>query len=95
MHQVLAPRVQDGEKADLRAEVAWLCGNLQQRFGSCLEQDTVDDSLVRQCQQAQLGWQREHHVKVRHVEQFRLPRSQPSARAEAWHLGQWRLRQEL
>ena len=87
MHQVLSPRVQDGEKTDLRAQMARLCGNLQQRFGSCLEQDAVDDPLIRQCQRAQLGWQREHHVKIRNIEQFRLPRIQPSRAGGSLALG--------
>ncbi len=87
MHQVLSPRVQDGEKTDLRAQVARLCCNLQERFGSCLEQDAVDDPLVRQCQGAQLGWQREHHVKIRNVEQFGLPRSKPSRAGRSLALG--------
>ena len=67
--------------------MARLCGNLQQRFGSCLEQDTVDDSLIRKCQRPQLGWQREHHVKIRHVEQFGLPRSEPSRAGRSLALG--------
>ena len=87
MHQVLSPRVQDGEKTDLGAEMLGLGGNLQERLGSCLEQDAVDDPLIRQCQGAQLGWQREHHVKIRNIEQFRLPRLQPSRAGRGLTLG--------
>jgi hypothetical protein len=86
-HQVLSPCVQDGEKTDLRAQMARLCCNLQKRFGSCLEQDVVDDPLIRKRQGAQLGWQREHHVKIRHVEQFGLPRSEPSRAGGSLALG--------
>lgn len=87
MHQVLAPRMQDGEKANLRAEMLGLGGNLQERFGSGLEQEAVDDALVRQRQGAQLGWQREYDVEVGDVEQFRLPRLQPSRAGRGLALG--------
>ena len=68
-------------------QMARLCCNLQKRFGSCLEQDAVDDPLIRQCQGAQLGWQREHDVKVGNVEQFRLPGLQPSRAGRSLALG--------
>ena len=42
----LAPDVEDGEVADLGAEVARIGGDRAQRVGDGLEEETVDDGLV-------------------------------------------------
>ena len=45
MDERLAPGVEDGEEADLGAEVAWVGGYGAQRVGDGPEEETVDDGL--------------------------------------------------
>ena len=52
-----------------------------------MEQDVVDDALIGQRQRPQFRRQREHDVEVGDVEQFRLPRFQPSCAGGALALG--------
>ena len=44
--EVLSPGVQDGQKADARAQMLWIGRNFQQGLRHCLEQDAVDHTLV-------------------------------------------------
>ena len=46
MDERLAPGVEDGEEADLGAEVAGVGGDGAQRLGNGPEEETVDDGLV-------------------------------------------------
>ena len=46
MDERLAPGVEDGEEADLGAEVARVGGDRAERFGDRPEEETVDDGLV-------------------------------------------------
>ena len=46
MDERLAPGVEDGEEADLGAEVAGVSGDRAQRLGNGPEEETVDDGLV-------------------------------------------------
>ena len=46
MEQRLAPRVEDGEEADLGAEVLGIGGDRAQGLGGGVEQDVVDRRLV-------------------------------------------------
>ena len=53
-------------------------GEFQQRLGGGLEQAVVDDSWVLQGQGCQFVGQREHHVKIRHRQQFACALREPS-----------------
>ena len=46
MDERLAPGVEDGEEADLGAEVAWVGSDRAERLGGGPEEETVDDGLV-------------------------------------------------
>ena len=46
MDERLAPGVEDGEEADLDAEVAWVGSDRAERLGDGPEEETVDDGLV-------------------------------------------------
>ena len=60
-----------------------------------LEQDGVDGGLVLEGDGC--DWRRngEDDMEVRHGKQLALACGEPAARADRWHFGQWRLRQEL
>jgi hypothetical protein len=68
--QSLAPGMEHGQKADLRAEVARIGGDLQQCFGSGLEEQAVNDSFVLQGYGRELFRQREDDVEIFHGEEF-------------------------
>ena len=78
------------------AEMPGVGGDRQGGLGRSLEQQVVDHGLVLIGDIGDRGRQREHHVEVGHREQVSLAlwRAIPGRRAP-WHLGQWRLRQEL
>jgi hypothetical protein len=67
VQQILPPRVQDREEADLRAEMFRIGGDRAQRFGAGAEQHVVEHAfvLVRECRNG--FWQREYHMKVLHL----------------------------
>ncbi len=48
LHQVLIPRMQDGEHADLGAQMLGVGRHHAERFRSSLKQDIVDDLLILQ-----------------------------------------------
>ena len=77
VHQVLSPGVQHAQKADLRAQVLRIGGDRAQRLRHRPEQDVVDHGLVLERDDGDLVRHREHHVEVRHVEQFRLTVLEP------------------
>ena len=92
--QVLPPGMEHRGDADLRAQMPGVGGDGGERLGGGAEQDAIDGGLVLEGDWPQRR-QREDDVEVRHRQQFGLSLREPSARASAWHLGQWRLRQEL
>jgi len=77
VHQVLAPRMQYGQKANLGPEMLWGRRHVLERFGNGAEQHAVDDALVLQCDRRQCIREREDHVKVGHGEEFLRPRFHP------------------
>jgi hypothetical protein len=44
--QSLIPRVEHAEEADLRAQMAWIAGDLQQRLCAGMEQQVEDQLFV-------------------------------------------------
>ena len=77
MLQLLAPGVQHRNRSQTRPQVFRIGTELQQRLRRRREQQPIQQLAVAQHQRAQLVRQREHHVKVRHRQQFRLPFGQP------------------
>jgi hypothetical protein len=68
--------VQHHGEADAGAQVLGIGGNRQQGLGRGLEQNVVDHGLVLIGNIGDGHRQREHHVIVRHRQQFGLARSQ-------------------
>ncbi len=76
--ELLAPRMQDTEEADLGAEVSGIASDFPQRFGTGAEQEIVEDSLVLQHQWHQPVREREDHVQVAGGQKFSLTGSDPT-----------------
>ena len=95
MHQGLAPRVQNGQPADLRAEPARIGGQNGHGLEGGLEQDRVDDGLVLEREGGDRRGQCEHDVEIRNRQKFGLACGKPLRPRHALTLGQWRLRQKL
>ena len=75
--QVLAPGVEDGDEADLGAEMARIGGNYAQRFGCSLKQNGVDRRLVLEGDFGGRCRKRKDNVEIWHWQQFGLALSQP------------------
>ena len=80
MRHRTAPGVQHRGEADLHAEALGVRGDRQQRLGTRLEQEVVDDGLVVVGDGADLRRQREHDMEVRHLQQLGRARLQPLPR---------------
>ena len=95
VQQGLAPSVKDGEEAELGAKMFGISGDCAQGFGSGVEQDVVDRSLVVKgeaaisCGTVKTTW------KYGTGRSSDRRSSSHWARASDWHFGQWRFRQEL
>jgi hypothetical protein len=67
----LPPGMEHSEESDLGAEVSGISGDLQQCFGSSLEEQAVKDPFVLQGQRAEPVWQRKHDVEILHRKKIR------------------------
>ena len=76
--ELLAPRMQDTEEADLCDEVSGIACDFEKGFGTGAEQEIVNDLLVLQHQRSQATRQGEDHVQVAGGEKFSLTRSDPA-----------------
>ena len=76
--QVLPPSVQHSQKADSSTEVFLVGRHLQKGLGGRPEEHPVEFTPVAQSQLGQRLGQREHDVEVRHVQQLRLARFEPT-----------------
>ena len=76
--QSLIPGVQDAEEADLRAQMTWVAGHLEQRLGAGLKQQVEDHLLVLQRQWRQFTRQSEDGVHVACGQKFPFPRREPA-----------------
>ena len=90
-----APGVEHGGGANASTEVLGVRCNRQQRLGRGAKQQVVDHCLVVVGDWGDLGRQREDQVEVADRQQIGLAAASHSRAAAPWHLGQWRLRQEL
>ena len=77
VEQVLAPGVQDGEKADLSAQVLGVGGDGLQRLAGHLEQQVVEQALVLVGDGGDGLGQGEHDVEILTVEQIGLAVFEP------------------
>ena len=92
MHQVRPPGVQDGEEADLRAEVFGIGGYGTQGFGRGLEENAVDHLLVLVGDRGNLVRHREDDVEVLAVEKFGLAVFDPLGAGQRLALGAMAIR---
>ena len=72
MQQVLAPRMQDRDKAKVSSKVFWIGTNGAQCLGGGLEQDVVDHRLVLKRDGCNFLWDGEDHVEVFDRQKFSL-----------------------
>jgi hypothetical protein len=83
MRQGLAPGVENGDHADLGAEVFWIGSDDAHRLGRSLEQDVVHDRLVLERDGGDGCWHGEDDVKIRDRQQVGLPIGQPLGACQA------------
>ena len=79
--------MEDGEEADLGAEVLGIGGDLAQGAGRGAEEQVVERALVLQGEGGDLGGQREDDVVVLAVEQFVAALGEPGGAGRALALG--------
>ncbi len=79
--EILPPCVQDGDDADLGAEVLAIGGNGGESLGRCFEQQSVDLGLVLVGHRADQGRKREHEMKMRHGQKLGFTRRKPFRRS--------------
>ena len=95
MQQVLPPGVQDGDAADLGAQMFGVSGNGVQRLGRGVKQNVVHHGLVWYAIAA-TSWGTVNTTWKYSTGRSSVCRScSHCARTNDWHLGQWRLRQLL
>src|SRR5215831_2692839 len=76
--EFLVPGMEHAEEADFGCEMGGIARNLQQRFCAGLEEQTIDDLLVLQCQRSQLRREGEDEVDVGRGQQFTVTRRDPA-----------------
>jgi hypothetical protein len=77
MQQVLPPRMQDCNEADLSAKMLGISCNGAQGLGCGLEQDVVDHRFVLERDGCDFLWDGEYHVEVFDRQKFSLPVLEP------------------
>jgi hypothetical protein len=77
MQQVLPPRMQDCDEADLSTKMIGVSGNGVQCLGGGLEQDVVDHRFVLERDGCDFLWDGEHHVEVFDRQKFSLTVLEP------------------
>ena len=87
MQQVLAPGVQNAEKADGGPEMFGIGGDLQQGVRAGLEKQAVDLLLVLQGERGQFVRQSEDDMEVAHRQHFGLPFGDPAVAGRRLTLG--------
>ena len=96
VQQVLPPRVQDRDEADLRAQVLRIGGDRAQRLGAGAKQQIVERLLVlvRERGDRAAGSVKTTWKYSTSGSSSACRRSSHCARASDWHFGQWRWRHE-
>ncbi len=75
--QVLPPRVENTEKADLSSQVFRVFGDFDHRCRAAPEQEIVQDRLVALAEWNQFVRKREHDMEIRHTENVLLTSGEP------------------
>ena len=83
VQQILSPRVEHAEKADRGTEMLRRAGDLEERGGTRLEEQVVDDPFILQGQPRELVREREDDVVVPDREEFRPVARRATGRARA------------
>ena len=94
-YEGLPPGVEHGEEPNSGAQTLGVGGDSQQCFRDRAEEQVVDHPWILEGKLSERIREGEDDVIVGHREQFALASFKPLALARDWHLGQWRLRQEL
>ena len=85
--QVLSPRVQDREEADLRAKMLGIGSDLRQGFGDGAEQQVVEFDGVLPDQRVEIVRQRKDDVKVTRRQKLLFPGRDPALASLGLALG--------
>ena len=85
--ELLAPRMQHSEEADLCAEVSRVARHFEEGFRTETKQKIVEDLLVLQDQWRQATWQGEHDMGVGRRQKFSLTRGDPPFSSSGLTLG--------
>src|ERR1700693_4911992 len=87
MLQSLVPSMEHAEEADLRAEVAWIAGNLQQSCSTGVKQQVIDQPFILQCEGSEFPRECEDDVDIEGGQQFLFPCLEPAQAGIALALG--------
>jgi len=87
MLQLLIPTMEHAEEADFGAQMSGIAGDFEQRFGTGLEQQTVDDLLVLQGQRGEPPRKGEDDMDVGGGQKFAAARLQPLVTSVGLTLG--------
>jgi hypothetical protein len=85
--KALAPSVENGERAELRAEALGVPTESQQRSGSGTKEEPVEDAGILKCQWSQFVRDGENDVEVLDVENLPLSRLEPGCACRPLALG--------
>lgn len=77
LQEILSPSVQDTEKANLGAQMFWICGDLQQSRRTGSKQERVENLLVVKGQRSQFVRKGEDHMHVGNRQQFPTASQEP------------------
>ena len=76
--EVLTPRMQNTEEADLRAKVFGIRGDLDESLRHDTKQEVVEFGVVLTNERVELVWQAENNMEVSGLEQFPLSSRDPT-----------------
>ena len=77
MVELLAPRVEHSEAANLGPEMLWVPGDVLEGSGHRAKEQTIEQARVLECQWPQSVRQGKDHMTVRGIEELSLPRGEP------------------
>lgn len=70
MMQGLSPRVQNGEKPNIRPQMLRITSDGLERFGNGLKEQIVEHTGILKCQGTELAWQGKYHMTIGHIEKI-------------------------
>jgi len=75
------------EKADLRAQMAWIAGHGQEGLGHGLKEQGIEHPRVLECEGTEGMGEGKHRMDIGHVEELRLAGREPGRLCPTWTLG--------